>query len=38
MSLKKDVYNTEIKNIEDNIPDFANIAGNASCSFKYYAM
>ena len=30
MSLKKDVYNTEIKNIEDNIPDFANIAGNAS--------
>ena len=34
MSLRKDVYNTEIKNIENNIPDFANIAVNPSCSFK----
>ena len=34
MSLRKDVYNTERKNIEDNIPDFANIAVNVSCSFK----
>ena len=34
MSLRKDVHKTEVKKIEDNIPDFANIAVNASCSFK----
>ena len=28
--VKKDVYNSKIKNIEDKIPDITNLATNAS--------
>ena len=32
--VKKDVYNTKIKNIEDKIPDITNLATNASLNAK----
>ena len=28
--IKKDVYNSKIKNIEDKIPDISNLAANAT--------
>ena len=32
--VKKDVYDTKIKNIENKIPDITNLATNASLNFK----
>ena len=32
--VKKDVYNAEIKDIEDKIPDIINLATNASLNAK----
>ena len=32
--VKKDVYNAKIKNIEDKIPNIANVATNASLMLK----
>ena len=32
--VKKDVYNTEIKNIEDKTPDITNLATNTTLSAK----
>ena len=32
--VKKDVYNGEIKNIEDKIPDIINVATNAPLNAK----
>ena len=32
--VKKDVYNAEIKDIEDKIPDIINLATNASVNAK----
>ena len=32
--VKKDVYNAKIKEIEDKIPDIANLATNASLNAK----
>ena len=32
--VKKDVYNTKIKDIEDKIPDITNLATNASLNVK----
>ena len=32
--VKKDVYNAKIKNIENKIPDIANLATNASLNAK----
>ena len=34
MSLKKDVYNTKIKNIEDNVPDITNLATKTTLNAK----
>ena len=38
MPLKKDVYDTKIKNIEGNIPDFTNIAADGSLNAKINAV
>ena len=32
--VKKDVYNVQIKNIEDKIPDIANLATNTTLNAK----
>ena len=34
MLLKKDVYNAEIKNIEDKMPDITNLAANTTLKSK----
>ena len=34
MSLKKDVYNTKIKNNEDNVPDITNLATKTTLNAK----
>ena len=34
MSLKKDVYNANIKNIKDKIPDITSLATNTSLNSK----
>ena len=34
MLLKKDVYNAEIKNIEDKMPDITNLATNTTLKSK----
>ena len=34
MSLKKEIYNNKIKNIEDKIPDTTNVDTNASFNGK----
>ena len=34
MSLKKDVYNTKIKNIEDNVSDITNLATKTTLNAK----
>ena len=34
MLLKKDVYNAQIKNIEDKIPDITNLATNTTLNAK----
>ena len=34
MLLKKDVYNVKIKNIEDKIPNIANLATNTMLNAK----
>ena len=36
--VKKDVYNTKIKDIEDKIPDITNLATNASLNVKIHVV